>query len=99
VSNGRPQAFPYEPPQIASLHPNDKVVLIGYSGGGFAITRVAEELNSNPGHRIDFDPVTCPLAKLCYFRWRSKVGTPLSDRFITKIAYDFTNRVNLAESQ
>ena len=46
--------------RIASLDPNDKVVLIGYSGGGFAITRVAEELNGNPGHRIDlliaYDP-------------------------------------------
>jgi hypothetical protein len=46
--------------RIASLDPNDKVVLIGYSGGGFAITHVAENLNRNPSHRIDlliaYDP-------------------------------------------
>jgi pimeloyl-ACP methyl ester carboxylesterase len=46
--------------RIASLDPNDKVVLIGYSGGGFAITHIAEDLNGNPPHKIDlliaYDP-------------------------------------------
>ena len=28
--------------RIAQLDPNDKVVLIGYSGGGFAITQIAD---------------------------------------------------------
>jgi pimeloyl-ACP methyl ester carboxylesterase len=46
--------------RIAGLDPNDKVVLIGYSGGGFAITHIAEDLNGNPPHRIDlliaYDP-------------------------------------------
>jgi hypothetical protein len=47
--------------RIASLNPNEKVVLIGYSGGGFAITQVAEDLNNlNPPHRVDlliaYDP-------------------------------------------
>src|SRR6266851_8783556 len=46
--------------RIANLNPNDKVVLIGYSGGGFAITEIAEDLNGNPPHKIDlliaYDP-------------------------------------------
>jgi hypothetical protein len=47
--------------RIAALKPTDKVVLIGYSGGGFAITQIADELNGTPpGHRIDllvaYDP-------------------------------------------
>jgi len=46
--------------QIANLDPGDKVVLIGYSGGGFAITQVAEELNGKEPHKIDlliaYDP-------------------------------------------
>jgi hypothetical protein len=46
--------------QIANRNTNDKVVLIGYSGGGFAITEIAEELNGNPPHKIDlliaYDP-------------------------------------------
>ena len=46
--------------RIAQLDPNDKVVLIGYSGGGFAITQIADELNSNPPRKIDlliaYDP-------------------------------------------
>jgi hypothetical protein len=46
--------------RIANLSPNDKVVLIGYSGGGFAITHIAEDLNRNPPHKIDlliaYDP-------------------------------------------
>jgi pimeloyl-ACP methyl ester carboxylesterase len=46
--------------RIANLNPNDKVVLIGYSGGGFAITHIAEDLNGNPPHKIDlliaYDP-------------------------------------------
>jgi pimeloyl-ACP methyl ester carboxylesterase len=45
---------------IAHLDPNDKVVLIGYSGGGFAITQIADELNGNPPRKIDllvaYDP-------------------------------------------
>ena len=39
--------------RIANLNPNDKVVLIGYSGGGFAITEIAEELNGKQSHKID----------------------------------------------
>ena len=39
--------------RIANLPPNEKVVLIGYSGGGFAITEIADELNRNEPHRID----------------------------------------------
>ena len=46
--------------RIVQLDPNDKVVLIGYSGGGFAITQIADELNSNPPRKIDlliaYDP-------------------------------------------
>jgi hypothetical protein len=47
--------------RIAALGPTDKVVLIGYSGGGFAITQIADELNGTPtGHKIDllvaYDP-------------------------------------------
>ncbi len=46
--------------QIAALSPNDKVVLIGYSGGGFAITEVAQDLDRNPPHKVDlliaYDP-------------------------------------------
>ena len=46
--------------RIAALEPGDKAVLIGYSGGGFAITQIAEELNGNPPRRIDlliaYDP-------------------------------------------
>ena len=46
--------------RIAALEPGDKAVLIGYSGGGFAITQIAEDLNSNPPRRIDlliaYDP-------------------------------------------
>ena len=38
---------------IAHLDPNDKIVLIGYSGGGFAITRVAHQLNGKQPRRID----------------------------------------------
>src|SRR6516164_3551478 len=42
------------------LDPNNKIVLIGYSGGGFAITRVADQLNGNRPRRIDlliaYDP-------------------------------------------
>ena len=45
---------------VAQLDPNDKVVLIGYSGGGFAITQIADELNGNPPRKIDlliaYDP-------------------------------------------
>ena len=45
---------------IAHLDPNDKIVLIGYSGGGFAITRVADQLNRNRPRKIDlliaYDP-------------------------------------------
>jgi len=45
---------------IAHLDPNDKIVLIGYSGGGFAITRVADQLNGNRPRKIDlliaYDP-------------------------------------------
>ena len=45
---------------VAQLDPNDRVVLIGYSGGGFAITRIADTLNGNPPHKIDlliaYDP-------------------------------------------
>ena len=45
---------------IAHLDPNDKIVLIGYSGGGFAITRVADQLNGNQPRKIDlliaYDP-------------------------------------------
>ena len=45
---------------VAHLDPNDKVVLIGYSGGGFAITQIADELNGNPPRKIDlliaYDP-------------------------------------------
>ena len=45
---------------VAQLDPNDKVVLIGYSGVGFAITRIADTLNGNPPHKIDlliaYDP-------------------------------------------
>src|SRR5205085_9616362 len=39
--------------RIAALSPNDKVVLIGYSGGGFAITEVAQALDRNPPHKVD----------------------------------------------
>jgi len=46
--------------RIAALSPADKVVLIGFSGGGFAITEVAEALDRNPGHKVDlliaYDP-------------------------------------------
>jgi pimeloyl-ACP methyl ester carboxylesterase len=46
--------------RIANLDANDKVVLIGYSGGGFAITQIAEELNGKEPHKIDlliaYDP-------------------------------------------
>ena len=46
--------------RIAALSPNDKVVLIGYSGGGFAITEVAEALDRNPPRKVDlliaYDP-------------------------------------------
>ena len=46
--------------RIAALDPSDKVVLIGYSGGGFAITQVAEELDGKEPRRIDlliaYDP-------------------------------------------
>ena len=46
--------------RIASLDPNEKVVLIGYSGGGFAITEIADELNRKEGHKVDllvaYDP-------------------------------------------
>jgi len=46
--------------RIAALSPNDKVVLIGYSGGGFAITEVAQDLDRSPPHRVDlliaYDP-------------------------------------------
>jgi pimeloyl-ACP methyl ester carboxylesterase len=46
--------------RIAALSPHDKVVLIGYSGGGFAITEVAQDLDRNPGHKVDlliaYDP-------------------------------------------
>lgn len=46
--------------EIANLAPSDKVVLIGYSGGGFAITQIAEGLNGKEPHRIDlliaYDP-------------------------------------------
>ena len=38
---------------IANLDPNNKIVLIGYSGGGFAITRVAHQLNGKQPRRID----------------------------------------------
>jgi pimeloyl-ACP methyl ester carboxylesterase len=45
---------------IAQLDPDDKVVLIGYSGGGFAIAQIADELNGNPPHKVDlliaYDP-------------------------------------------
>ena len=36
-----------------TLFVNDKVVLIGYSGGGFAITQIADELNGTHPHKID----------------------------------------------
>jgi pimeloyl-ACP methyl ester carboxylesterase len=46
--------------RIAALNPNDKVILIGYSGGGFAITQIADELNGTRPHKIDllvaYDP-------------------------------------------
>jgi hypothetical protein len=46
--------------RVANLNPNDKVVLIGYSGGGFAITEIADELNRKEPHKIDlliaYDP-------------------------------------------
>ena len=46
--------------QIAALSPSDKVVLIGYSGGGFAVTQIADELNGARPHKIDllvaYDP-------------------------------------------
>ena len=46
--------------RIAALDASDKVVLIGYSGGGFAITQVAEELDGKQPRRIDlliaYDP-------------------------------------------
>ncbi len=46
--------------RIANLGPDEKVVLIGYSGGGFAITEVADELNRREGHKVDlliaYDP-------------------------------------------
>jgi pimeloyl-ACP methyl ester carboxylesterase len=46
--------------RIAALDPSDKVVLIGYSGGGFAITEIAEQLNANAPHKVDlliaYDP-------------------------------------------
>ena len=46
--------------RIANLGPNEKVVLIGYSGGGFAITEIADELNHKEPHKIDlliaYDP-------------------------------------------
>jgi pimeloyl-ACP methyl ester carboxylesterase len=46
--------------QITNLDPGDRVVLIGYSGGGFAITQIAEELNGKEPHKIDlliaYDP-------------------------------------------
>ena len=46
--------------RVAALKPNDKVVLIGYSGGGFAITQIADELNGKHGHKVDllvaYDP-------------------------------------------
>jgi pimeloyl-ACP methyl ester carboxylesterase len=46
--------------RIANLDPSDKVVLIGYSGGGFAITQIADELNGHPPHKVDlliaYDP-------------------------------------------
>ena len=39
----RPWSAQYDVTQrIAALKPNDKVVLIGYSGGGFAITQIAD---------------------------------------------------------
>jgi hypothetical protein len=45
---------------ITHLDPNDKIVLIGYSGGGFAITRVADQLNGKAPRKIDlliaYDP-------------------------------------------
>jgi pimeloyl-ACP methyl ester carboxylesterase len=46
--------------RIAALSPSDKVVLIGYSGGGFAITEVAQDLDRKPPHKVDlliaYDP-------------------------------------------
>ena len=45
---------------IAQLDPGHKVVLIGYSGGGFAITQIADELDGDPPRKIDlliaYDP-------------------------------------------
>jgi hypothetical protein len=47
-------------PRVAALSPADKVVLIGFSGGGFAITEVAQALDRSPGHKVDlliaYDP-------------------------------------------
>jgi hypothetical protein len=47
-------------PRVAALSPADKVVLIGFSGGGFAITEVAQALERSQGHKIDlliaYDP-------------------------------------------
>jgi len=46
--------------RIASLSSTDKVVLIGYSGGGFVITEIADELNNKQPHKVDlliaYDP-------------------------------------------
>jgi len=46
--------------RIAAHDSSDKVVLIGYSGGGFAITEIAEALNGKEPHKIDlliaYDP-------------------------------------------
>jgi len=46
--------------RVAGLDPGDKVALIGYSGGGFAITHVAEDLNGKAPRKIDlliaYDP-------------------------------------------
>jgi len=57
----RPWSAQYDVTQrIAALKPNDKVVLIGYSGGGFAITQIADELNGTHPHKVDllvaYDP-------------------------------------------
>ncbi len=46
--------------RVANLDPSDKVVLIGYSGGGFAITEIADELSHKQPHKVDlliaYDP-------------------------------------------
>jgi len=56
--------------RIAPLKPTDKVVLIGYSGGGFAVTQIADDLNGTRPHKIDplvaFDMGKKVAKAICY---------------------------------